>query len=83
MAALIPNVRRYVSANLIFFMEMKTKQALSGTIATTYKVTEPHYTSAAFKNVDLANSKQIFYNGPQSLKDVHAKMSNRNRASRD
>ena len=43
MAALIPDERCFVLACLIFFLLMKTEQAVSWTSASTYKVMEPHW----------------------------------------
>ena len=43
MAALIPDERSFVLAGFIFFLLMKTEQAISGTRAATYKVMEPHW----------------------------------------
>ena len=42
MAALIPDERCFIYVPLIFFLQMKMEQALSGTNAATYKVMEPH-----------------------------------------
>ena len=43
MAALIPDERCFILAGLIFFLLIKTVQAISGTSAATYKVMEPHW----------------------------------------
>ena len=43
MAALIPDKRCFILAGFIFFLLMKTEQAISGTSAATYKVMEPHW----------------------------------------
>ena len=42
MAVLIPDERCFVLARLIFFLQMKTEQAIYGTSAAVYKVLEPH-----------------------------------------
>ena len=50
MAALITDERSFVLARLIFFLLMKTEQAISGTSAATYKVMEPHLTTEIVKD---------------------------------
>ena len=42
MAALIPDKRCVALVSFIFFLQIKTQHALSGTSAATYKVMEPH-----------------------------------------
>ena len=41
-AALIPDERWVVLAHNIFFFPLEIRQAISGTSAATYKLTEPH-----------------------------------------
>ena len=41
MAALILDERCFISASLIFFLQIKTEQAISGSSAATFKAMEP------------------------------------------
>ena len=43
MAAFIPDGKCFVIASLIFFLLIKTEQAISGTSAATSMVMEPHW----------------------------------------
>ena len=59
MAVLIPDERCFVLARFIFFLQMKTEQAICGTSAATYKVMEPHWQRLLHQSSSLALHKQI------------------------
>ena len=59
MAVLIPDERCFVLARLIFFLQMKTEQAICGTSAATYKVMEPHWQRLLHQSSSLALQQLI------------------------
>ena len=46
----------------IFFLQIKTQQALPGTIAATFKLTEPNWIGNEQKSIEKQKNGNIFFN---------------------